>query len=194
MGKIPVFTGEPQTGSNCSMAANSGLPALSMPAGFTKAGIPVGLEFLGKHFQDSHLLAMAHEFAKSNNVRRPPSVTPLLIDGVPPEPDTVELVFNQSGVRFTAEFSINFVTNVLSYEILVDPSSSEDLSAVTLNIMDAEEGFGGALVNLIGPETAQARDDWFMSSEFRTAFQTRELYIRIFGGSLPVRGETIPFE
>ncbi len=194
MGKIPVFIGEPQTGSNCSMAANSGLPALSMPAGFTKAGIPVGLEFLGKHFQDFQLLAMAQDFAESNNVRRPPSVTPLLVNGELPERGTVELVFNQLGVRLAANFSVNFVTNLLSYEILVDPSSSKDLSAMTLNIMDAQEGLGGALVNLIGPETSEARGDWFMTSEFRTAFQQRELYVRIFGDSLPVNGEAIFFE
>ena len=194
MGKIPVFIGEPQTGSNCSMAANSGLPALSMPAGFTKAGIPVGLEFLGKYFQDTQLLAMAQDFAESNNVRRPPSVTPLLVNGELPEQEIVELVFNQLGVRLAANFSVNFVTNLLSYEILVDPSSSENLSAVTLNIMDAQEVLGGALVNLIGPETREAQGDWFMTSEFRTAFQQRELYVRIFGDSLPVNGEAIFFE
>ena len=104
MGKIPVFTGEQQTGSNCSMAANSGLPALSMPAGFTEAGIPVGIEFLGKQFQDSQLLAIAQDFANSNNVRQPPSVTPPLVNGQSPSPEVVELVFNQSGIRLAADF------------------------------------------------------------------------------------------
>ena len=194
IGKIPVFTGEQQTGSNCSMAANSGLPALSMPAGFTKAGIPVGVEFLGKHFQDSQLLAVAQEFAESNNVRRPPSVTPSLIDGQLPKPNKVELVFDQLDVRFVADFSVNFVTNLLSYEILVDPSSSNDLFAVTLNIMNAQESLGATLVNLIGPAAGEAKGDWFMSTEFLAAFQQKNLYLRIFGNSLPIEGEAIPFE
>jgi hypothetical protein len=42
--RAQVFTGDSQLGSNCSLSANSGLPALSMPAGFTSHGLPVGLE------------------------------------------------------------------------------------------------------------------------------------------------------
>ena len=191
MGKIPVFTGEQQTGSNCSMAANSGLPALSMPAGFTEAGIPVGIEFLGKQFQDSQLLAIAQDFANSNNVRQPPSVTPPLVNGQSPSPEVVELVFNQSGIRLTADFSINRVTNLISYEIFVDPESVEGLFAVTLNIMSSEDEPSATVLNLVGPMTEQTSGDWFMSPELLTAFQEQQLYIRVFSDSLPVEGKAI---
>ena len=191
MGKIPVFTGEQQTGSNCSMAANSGLPALSMPAGFTVAGIPVGIEFLGKQFQDSQLLAIAQDFANSNSVRQPPSVTPPLINGQSPSPEVVELVFNQSGIRLAADFSVNRVTNLISYEIVVDPESVEDLFAVTLNIMISEDEPSATMLNLVGPMTDQTSGDWFMSPELLTAFQEQQLYIRVFGDSLPVEGKAV---
>ncbi len=36
--------GDPQRGSNCQLSATTGLPALSVPAGFTDAGRPTGLE------------------------------------------------------------------------------------------------------------------------------------------------------
>ncbi len=40
----------------------AGLPAISMPAGFTKAGLPVGLQLIGNHWTDSKLLTTAHLF------------------------------------------------------------------------------------------------------------------------------------
>ena len=43
----PARIGEPQLGSNCQLSASSGLPALSVPAGFTDDGLPIGVEFLG---------------------------------------------------------------------------------------------------------------------------------------------------
>ena len=44
----PAAIGQPQGGSNCQLSATTGLPAISMPAGFTKDGLPVGMELLGK--------------------------------------------------------------------------------------------------------------------------------------------------
>jgi Asp-tRNA(Asn)/Glu-tRNA(Gln) amidotransferase A subunit family amidase len=40
--------GETQMGSNCQLSANSGLPAIVVPGGFTPDGLPVGLELLGR--------------------------------------------------------------------------------------------------------------------------------------------------
>lgn len=38
----------------------AGLPAISMPAGFTEAGLPVGLQLIGNHWDDDKLLTTAH--------------------------------------------------------------------------------------------------------------------------------------
>ena len=40
----------------------AGLPAISMPAGFTKSGLPIGLQLIGNHWDDSKLLSTAHIF------------------------------------------------------------------------------------------------------------------------------------
>jgi aspartyl-tRNA(Asn)/glutamyl-tRNA(Gln) amidotransferase subunit A len=39
-----------------------GLPGISVPCGRTKAGLPVGLQILGKHFDESTVLRLAHTY------------------------------------------------------------------------------------------------------------------------------------
>ena len=40
----------------------AGLPALSQPVGLTTEGLPIGLQLIGKHWQESQLLTTAHLF------------------------------------------------------------------------------------------------------------------------------------
>jgi Asp-tRNA(Asn)/Glu-tRNA(Gln) amidotransferase A subunit family amidase len=39
-----------------------GLPAISIPCGFTNAGLPVGLQIVGRPFSEAKVLALAHAF------------------------------------------------------------------------------------------------------------------------------------
>jgi aspartyl-tRNA(Asn)/glutamyl-tRNA(Gln) amidotransferase subunit A len=54
----------------------TGLPALSVPCGFTRAGLPVGLQLIGRAFEEGRLLriARAYEQATRWHLRRPPEV------------------------------------------------------------------------------------------------------------------------
>jgi len=47
----------------------AGLPAMSIPAGFTK-GLPVGLQLIGNHFSEGHLLNIAHQFQLNSDWHR----------------------------------------------------------------------------------------------------------------------------
>jgi hypothetical protein len=47
--------GELQMGTNCQLSANSGLPAIIVPGGFTADGLPVGLELLGRAWSEPQL-------------------------------------------------------------------------------------------------------------------------------------------
>jgi aspartyl-tRNA(Asn)/glutamyl-tRNA(Gln) amidotransferase subunit A len=55
---------------SCNLA---GLPGISIPCGFTKAGLPVGLQILGPPFEEEKLLRIArmHEQATDWHTRRP---------------------------------------------------------------------------------------------------------------------------
>jgi len=49
-----------------TISANlAGIPALSMPCGFTKCGLPVGLQLLGKAFDEKMILRIAHAYEQS---------------------------------------------------------------------------------------------------------------------------------
>jgi aspartyl-tRNA(Asn)/glutamyl-tRNA(Gln) amidotransferase subunit A len=43
-------------------ASCTGQPALSVPAGFTSLGMPIGLQFVGKHGQDDRLLHISETY------------------------------------------------------------------------------------------------------------------------------------
>lgn len=57
--------GEPQPGSNCRLSANTGLPAIVIPAGVTADGLPVGLELLGPAWSESRLLNLAYSYQQA---------------------------------------------------------------------------------------------------------------------------------
>src|SRR5262249_3835803 len=49
-------------------------PAISVPAGFTSEGLPIGIQLVGRYRSDFELLQLAHVFEQATNVgkRRPP--------------------------------------------------------------------------------------------------------------------------
>jgi amidase len=50
--------------------SNTGLPAISVPCGFTDEGLPVGLQIVGRHHQELSVLQLAYAFQQANPVWR----------------------------------------------------------------------------------------------------------------------------
>jgi len=52
----------------------AGLPGLSMPAGFTRSGLPIGLQLIGRPFDETTVLRAAHAFERATDwhARKPP--------------------------------------------------------------------------------------------------------------------------
>jgi Asp-tRNA(Asn)/Glu-tRNA(Gln) amidotransferase A subunit family amidase len=55
-----------------------GFPALTVPAGFTADGMPVGLEFMGREFSEPLPIRLAHADEQETLHRQPPGTTPAL--------------------------------------------------------------------------------------------------------------------
>ena len=42
-----------------------GIPGISVPCGTTKGGLPIGLQILGKHFDEATILRLAHSYEQA---------------------------------------------------------------------------------------------------------------------------------
>jgi hypothetical protein len=76
--RIAPLVGGNQAGSNAALSAQSGFPAITVPAGFAADGFPVGVEMLGRPFAEPTLLALAFAYESATHRRRPPSTAPPL--------------------------------------------------------------------------------------------------------------------
>ena len=54
------------------------VPSISVPAGFTSDGLPVGITFLGRPFSDGTMIKFAYAYEQTTGHRRSPSTTPSL--------------------------------------------------------------------------------------------------------------------
>ena len=59
---------------SCWTISVLGLPAISVPAGFTPEGLPVGIQIVGRHQDDLGVLQLAHAYEQATGFwkRRPP--------------------------------------------------------------------------------------------------------------------------
>jgi amidase len=62
---------------SCYYISMTALPAISVPAGFTPEGLPVGLQIVGRHQDDWGVLQMAHAFEKATGIRKRPALAEL---------------------------------------------------------------------------------------------------------------------
>ena len=67
--------GVPSVG-RCTVALTlTGLPGVSVPCGFTRTGLPIGMQFVGRHFDEATLVRIGHAYQNATDwhTRRPPA-------------------------------------------------------------------------------------------------------------------------
>ena len=54
----------------------AGIPAISIPCGFSREGLPIGLQIMGKHFDEGLLLSLAYSFEQNTDfhLKKPPAI------------------------------------------------------------------------------------------------------------------------
>ena len=146
----PVLAGDPQLGGTCALSAQTGLPAITMPAGFTADGLPTGLELLGRPFSDARLVAYAYAFEQAGPRRRPPPAAPPLINGKAPQPVT----FVAAAGGATGRFAFEPLSSDLSYTVQLAPALQREVTAVVIRRTD---GAGTRVIRrVLGPGMPQA--------------------------------------
>ena len=155
--------GEAQAGANCQLSPTTGLPALSVPAGFTLDGLPVGIEFVGRAFSEPDLLKLGAAFERATRAHRPPGSTPPL-GGSPSRPVVAPAGAASSSASSSAP-SIRSTfrqpsPNVLAFDVAVEGVAAEDMLLVALHRIPPPSPAGSP------PPAAQA--GWIVGRLLRT--------------------------
>jgi hypothetical protein len=157
MRQKPVFTGEVQGGGTCNLSAQSGLPAIALPAGLGADGLPIGLELLGPALSDTALVAYAYALEQARPRRVTPSTTPPLVAGRAPAAKARTVVVRERGVTATVLLTEDPVHHALRWRAVVTGPGAPGLSALLLERRGGGTPLAGAVsgASAIGTVTAQ---------------------------------------
>jgi Asp-tRNA(Asn)/Glu-tRNA(Gln) amidotransferase A subunit family amidase len=139
----PVFVGEPQYGSLCRISAHSGMPAISVPAGFTPAGLPVGIELLARPFEDGRLISLGYAWEQHAAPRRAPQRTPSLLS------DTLTWSFTIDADSMQGELRLDRPTQVLHYKLEPRGLDADGITDIRLH-----RSTNGPVIALLGSDLA----------------------------------------
>ena len=59
---------------NCDPISVVGYPAITVPAGYSQTGLPIGLQIVTRPWEESKLLGFAHNFEQTTRIRKPPKL------------------------------------------------------------------------------------------------------------------------
>ncbi len=140
----PSFVGESQFGSVCRIAAHSGMPAITLPAGFTADGLPVGVELLAKPFEEDRLIALGYAYEQVARPRRPPSRTPSLVS------DVLAYEFELSSRLAKGQLRLDRSTQILHYNLQIPNVKGSDILDVKVHRGAPDEK--GPVIDLLGKD------------------------------------------
>lgn len=196
----PAYLGDAQRASNCQVSAHSGLPALSVPGGFTPDGLPVGLEFLGAAFDETTLLRIGAAMEKAIAIRQPPFSTPPLENGHAPAPRRLSTTLRRDGDQALREASID-IALTLAYDVTVSrltwqaesrgTGQADGLRAVWLHRGTPEKP-GPATQQLPIAASGPSSGALTLSFAERRALERGEMYLELYTRDRPLGAARVP--
>ena len=173
--RIAPRTGGNQIGTNAGLSAQTGFPAITVPAGFTPSGFPVGIELLGRQFAEPTLIGLAYAYEQSTRHRRPPSTTPPLgaaatqspneAPRFSPEPGALTFEATAKGTasdvpvpfNVMGRFTFNSRTRQLGYDVRTSGPSPDEIGGIYLHRRASRMNGGVALHLVEGISVANCR-------------------------------------
>lgn len=134
----PTLIGEILPAGNSQLGPGTGFPSIVMPAGWTRDGLPVGIELMGPRYAEQELLSYASHWEASAWTRVPPFSTPRLSQlsssnrTVRGSVDLHERGGDEEAVRI--DYTLDTVTAELRYEAHAGVALADRLIAVTAHI------------------------------------------------------------
>ena len=185
MRRRPVLVGDPQLGSTCALSAQTGLPALSIQAGFTADGLPVGVELLGRAFGDVRLVSLGYAFEQLGPRRRAPFSTPPLVNGKAPTIVTFSTTAGSTADRAAAaRFTYDQVTGALGYDVAVRGVAPAAAQAVVLLRRD-RAGRARVIQRLAGPNVLTGSGTATLGPADRQALNAAQVYLSLVTADHP---------
>lgn len=179
----PALIGEAQIGTTCQLSATTGLPAMSMPAGFTVDGLPVGLEMLGGLFAEPTLLRYAFAWEQAATPRRAPFSTPPLVNGAAPAPRVATFAAGTAPDAAVVRLTYHPTTGALEYDVTVGGSAR--VLGVTLH-RPAGEGPGPIVAHLVARGRREGRGVVTLRGRDREDLAAGRSFLRLFTDRQPL--------
>ena len=178
----PAAIGDPQGGTNCQLSATTGLPAMSMPAGFTTDGLPIGLELLGPAWSEPALLKYAYAWEQATKPRRAPFSTPPLVKGMAPPPLMTELALGPA----TLKLNFDRTTGVLRYDVTTANLATTD-RVVTLALhRSIDDKPGPVVAHLLAPNQISGSGTLILRGRDREDLAGGRLLARLYTRQAPL--------
>lgn len=190
----PVLWGAEASGTaTCGMSATTGLPALSMPLGLSVNMLPVGMDLLGKPFEESRLLDLAYDWEQSAHPRTPPFSTPPLIHGKAPGLAHFKVSLATAPGRPVADvvFTYDPLTASLRFTARISKLGNDVPVALTLQRSeDAKPGPVLALLLRAGQVTGES--ELHLNTRTRADLTAGRLFIHLYTRALPLGAGRVP--
>ena len=178
----PALIGEAQGGTNCQLSATTGLPAITVPAGFSTDGLPIGLELLGGAWEEARLLKYAYAWEQASKLRRAPFSTPPLVKGVAPAPTTVDLTIGNAIIKLNYDST----TGALRYDATTAKMAPSDrVLGLTLQRSEGDKP-GPIIAHLLAPNQISGSGTLVLKGRNREDLVDGKLYVHFYTKQMPL--------